>query len=142
MYLESTKLRNHKNSHIGHCTHTAGSANVKVQNIFHGRNYIRCSTNCKYRTAATLYFLETLCQVINVNNHHTGDKRDDDDKLIIVRLGTTLYRIYQKLRESRSSKVSSSTAKCTDQQNHTEISALLFLVQPLLGWTSQWKCQQ
>jgi hypothetical protein len=22
-----------KNSHIGHCTHTAGSANVKVQNI-------------------------------------------------------------------------------------------------------------
>ena len=42
-----------KNSHIGHCTQTAGSANVKVQNIFHGRNNITCSTNCKYRTAAT-----------------------------------------------------------------------------------------
>jgi hypothetical protein len=46
-------------SHIGHCTHTADSANVKVQNIFHGWNNITCSTNCKYRTAATLYTLET-----------------------------------------------------------------------------------
>jgi hypothetical protein len=44
------------------CTaqHTAGSANAKVHNIFHGRNNITCSTNCKYRTAATLYALETL----------------------------------------------------------------------------------
>jgi len=33
--------------------------NVKVQNIFHGRNRITCSTDCKYRTAATLYTLET-----------------------------------------------------------------------------------
>ena len=48
-----------KNSHIGHCTQTAGSADVKVQNIFHRRNNITCSTNCKYRTAATLYILET-----------------------------------------------------------------------------------
>ena len=47
------------NSHIGHCTQTAGSVNVKVQNIFHGRNNITCRTNCKYRTAATLYTLET-----------------------------------------------------------------------------------
>ena len=30
------------------------SANVKVQNIFHRRNNITCSTKCKYRTAATL----------------------------------------------------------------------------------------
>jgi len=43
-----------KNNSIGHWTQTAGSANVKVQNIFHGRNNITCSTNCKYRTAATL----------------------------------------------------------------------------------------
>jgi hypothetical protein len=48
-----------KNSHIVPCTQTAGSADVKVQNIFHGRNNITCSTNCKYRTAATLYTLET-----------------------------------------------------------------------------------
>jgi hypothetical protein len=40
-------------------THTAGSADVKVQNIFHGRNNITCSINCKYRTAATLYSVET-----------------------------------------------------------------------------------
>ena len=31
----------------------------KVPNIFHGQYNIRCSTNCKYRTAATLYTVET-----------------------------------------------------------------------------------
>jgi hypothetical protein len=46
-------------SHIVHCTQTEGSANVKVQNIFHRRNNITCNTNCKYRTAATLNTLET-----------------------------------------------------------------------------------
>jgi hypothetical protein len=48
-----------KNSLIGHCTHTMESAAVKVQNIFNGQNNITCSTNCKYRPAATLYTLET-----------------------------------------------------------------------------------
>ena len=52
-----------KCSHIVHCIQTAGSANAKVKkNIFHGRNNISnitCSTNCKYRTAATLYTVET-----------------------------------------------------------------------------------
>jgi len=34
----SGKARNQRtteSSHIGHCTHTAESANVKVQNVFH-----------------------------------------------------------------------------------------------------------
>jgi len=54
------KLRNcKKKRHIGHDTLTMESANAKVQNIFHGLNNITCSTNCKYRTAATLYTLET-----------------------------------------------------------------------------------
>ena len=44
-----------ENSHIGHCTHSAESANVKVQNICNMRNNITCSTNRKYRTTATLY---------------------------------------------------------------------------------------
>ena len=48
-----------KNLHIGHCTHSAVRANVKVRNILHGRNNITCSINCKYRTAASLYALET-----------------------------------------------------------------------------------
>ena len=47
-----------KHSHIGLCTHTTESTNLKVQNGFHGRNNITCSTTCKYRTAATLYPLE------------------------------------------------------------------------------------
>ena len=42
-----------------HCTQIAGSATVEVQDTFHGRNNITCSTDCKYRTAATLYTLET-----------------------------------------------------------------------------------
>ena len=48
-----------KNSHIGHRTRTTQSANVKVQNIFRGRNNITCSTDCKYRTALTIYTVET-----------------------------------------------------------------------------------
>jgi hypothetical protein len=44
------------NSHIGHCTRTEKNAKVKVQNILYGRNN---STYFKYRTAATLYTLET-----------------------------------------------------------------------------------
>ena len=47
------------NSHIGHCTQTAASANVNVQNIFNMRYNITCSTNCKYRTAAEMYTVET-----------------------------------------------------------------------------------
>ena len=33
--------------------------NVKVQNPFHGRNNITCTANCKYRTATTVYTVET-----------------------------------------------------------------------------------
>jgi hypothetical protein len=36
MVTKSTKLRNYRNRHIGHSTHTAESANVKVHNIFYG----------------------------------------------------------------------------------------------------------
>jgi hypothetical protein len=53
-----------------------------VQNIFHGRNNIKCSTNCKYRTAATLYtyLRNTVCfRCIIVNTMHKGDNEDDDD---------------------------------------------------------------
>jgi hypothetical protein len=60
------------------------SANVKVQNIFHKRNNITCSTNCKYKTAATLCTLETwICfRYIIVNTLHKGNNKggcDDDD---------------------------------------------------------------
>ena len=36
-------------------TRTAGSADIKVQNILNMGNNSTCSTDCKYRTAATLY---------------------------------------------------------------------------------------
>jgi hypothetical protein len=43
-------------------------------------NNITCSTNCKYRTAAKLYALETwFVPGIIVNTLHIGDDDDDDD---------------------------------------------------------------
>jgi hypothetical protein len=40
---EITELQN---SHTGHCKNATESANVKIQNIFHGRNSVTCDTNC------------------------------------------------------------------------------------------------
>ena len=48
-----------KKSNIAHSTHATENTNVNVQNIFHRRNNITCSTKCKYRIAATQYILET-----------------------------------------------------------------------------------
>ena len=45
--------RSAKHSHIGLCTHTAESTNVKVHNIFHGRSNIMCKRNFKCRKVAT-----------------------------------------------------------------------------------------
>jgi len=44
--VENHEIKEQNKSHIGHCTHTAESANAKVQKIFHWRNDIACSTNC------------------------------------------------------------------------------------------------
>ena len=53
------ELRNYKQQpYLSLHTHYE-SANVNVQNTLHGRSNITCSTNCKYRTAVTLYRLET-----------------------------------------------------------------------------------
>jgi hypothetical protein len=59
--MRKIKQLSKKKSDVGHCTHTAetGPTNVKVQNMFRGQNNATCNTNCKYRTAATLYILET-----------------------------------------------------------------------------------
>ena len=60
--LHTGNARNYgttENSHTGHCTPTVPRAAVKMENIFHGRNNITCGTNCKYRTAATVYTVET-----------------------------------------------------------------------------------
>jgi hypothetical protein len=43
-----------ENSHIGHCTRTAGSTDVKYRTLNMGNSFI-CSIYCFYRTAATLY---------------------------------------------------------------------------------------
>ena len=69
-----------KNRHIVHCAQTAGSADVTVQNTFHGRNNITCITDCKYGTATTLYTVGTwfvLGMLLQIPC--TGDNKDDDD---------------------------------------------------------------
>jgi hypothetical protein len=48
----------HKTAIVG-TAHTAGSTNVKGQNIFSMGNNMKYSTHCKYRTAATLNTLQT-----------------------------------------------------------------------------------
>jgi hypothetical protein len=52
------------NSHIGHCTHTAESTDVKYK-IFNMGNSITCTTYCKHRITITLYTLELLFQAHN-----------------------------------------------------------------------------
>ena len=56
---EKHEIKEIQKSHIAHCTHTMESTNLKVHYSFHGRNNITCSTNCKCRTAAAIYTLET-----------------------------------------------------------------------------------
>ena len=55
-------------------------AYVRAQNIFHGRNNITCSTNCKNITTATLHPRNMVCcRYVTVNTLHTGDSKYDDD---------------------------------------------------------------
>jgi hypothetical protein len=65
-----------------HCTQTAGSADVKVQNTLHGRNNVTCGTDCKYRTAGTLFIPEGqgLLGCVIVNSTREGDDRDNNIK--------------------------------------------------------------
>jgi len=55
---EAWNLGIRDNSHIVHCTQTAGCDHVKVQNILDGLNNITCSTECKSRRAAIHYTVE------------------------------------------------------------------------------------
>ena len=54
-----------KTAILGTAAHSLARTNIKVQNILSKRNNIACSTNCKYRTAATQYTLKTWFQVYN-----------------------------------------------------------------------------
>ena len=49
--------------------------------IFHGRNNIMCSTDCKYKTVATLYTLETWF-VSCIYTMNTGDNKDNNSNNI------------------------------------------------------------
>jgi hypothetical protein len=63
---------------VGHCTHTSGSANIKVQYIFNIRNNITCSTSCKSECCNTVYPRNMVCfrDIIVLNTLYKGD--DDD----------------------------------------------------------------
>jgi hypothetical protein len=70
--------------------HTTESANVKVQIIFHGRNNITCSTNCKHKTAATPSTLGTwFCfRYIIVNTLNKGDNKDNNNIFLVKEKGS------------------------------------------------------
>ena len=38
-FKENSDIRTTENSHIGHCAHTSKSSNVKVQNVYHGKQH-------------------------------------------------------------------------------------------------------
>ena len=54
-----------KTAILGTAAHTWASTNMTVQNIFSMQNNIACSSNCKYRIAATVYTLNTWFQIYN-----------------------------------------------------------------------------
>ena len=67
-----------ENSHVGHCTHTAGSTNVKYKTFLMGNNVIG-TTNCKsitkcterglkYRIAPYIY-RELVCYILDKAVH-------------------------------------------------------------------------
>jgi hypothetical protein len=77
-YQQSTNSETPKNSHIGHCIHAVETANVKVQNIFHGRNitlHVAQTVNKEQLQHRTV----VCCRYIIVNTLHRGDNKDDDD---------------------------------------------------------------
>jgi hypothetical protein len=47
-----------KNSHFGHCTHTAGCNFIKAKTFNIGKN-TTCTVNCNHIIAAAFYTLET-----------------------------------------------------------------------------------
>jgi len=64
-----------KINHIEYCTRTSESTDVKVQNLFRMRKNVTCSKNCKYRTVASLYTLETWFVLVrNCNYLRKGEK--------------------------------------------------------------------
>ena len=96
---ESTKSRN-KSSHIGHCTHTSGSTDVKVGNVRHGKYNITCTINCKYRTIATLCTPETLFQAYHfkyraevVNNNNNNNNNNNKNRVLANRCVQHLQRV-------------------------------------------------
>ena len=49
-YLETRHQGSTRNSHIGHCAHTSKSSNIKVQNVYHGKEHY-LYINCNQRTS-------------------------------------------------------------------------------------------
>jgi len=73
---------NNNNNNNNNNAHTSECSNVKIQNVFHERKKnITFSTNCKYRTGATLYTLETwfLRYVIVKTLHKVYNKYNNND---------------------------------------------------------------
>ena len=54
------EIKDTENSHSRHCTHTAGSTDVKVEyKTFNNGSNITCLKNCHYTIAPILFTLKT-----------------------------------------------------------------------------------
>jgi hypothetical protein len=90
--------RTTKNSHLGHCTHTAESADIRVQNTEHAEQHYMYSTiNCNNRTAATLQNTEHADQhymysTINCNNRTAATVQALETWFVS---DTELYKVYE-----------------------------------------------
>ena len=69
-------------------TLTAGSATVKVQNMFNMGNNMTCSTDCKYRTATTLYMYHrnVVCFRYIIVSTVRKDGRNNNNNTVILPL--------------------------------------------------------
>jgi len=77
--LENKRLQN--NCHAGHCTHTAESTNVKVQNIFPGEITLHVAQIVKTNSRNTVYPRNIVCfRYMIVNTLHKSDNRGYNNK--------------------------------------------------------------
>ena len=62
--------------HIGYCIHTSESSNVKVHNVYHGKQHYVYKNLQLQNTCKIIYPRNIVCfRYIIVNTLHTGDKK-------------------------------------------------------------------
>ena len=77
---EKHEIKEQKNSHIGHCTHTAESTNVNVQNISRAKKHfmehrLSIQNSCNTVYPGNMVFFSYM----TVHTPHKGDNKDNNN---------------------------------------------------------------